>query len=65
MGKFASFIRNLILIVIAFLLSHLGYRLYILTIKMTEMIIKLEETNGNIKLILDILKEFPKKISLF
>jgi len=49
MGKFASTIRNIIGIVIAFLLAHLGYNLYIVTEKLGIMCIKINEMNGLVR----------------
>ena len=61
MGKFASFVRNLISIIAVFLLAHLGYKLYILTEKITEMIIKLDTMNGTMKELFEILKNLKIK----
>jgi len=57
MGKFASTIRNLLNIIGLFLLSHLGYRMYIMTLR-------LEESNLLIKNIYEIMKALAKKYRL-
>jgi len=63
MGKFASFIRNTIGIVIAFLLAHLGYKLYIMTEKLSIMCIKIDEMNELVRNLYNLVKN--TKFSLF
>lgn len=54
MGKLASTIRNIIEIAIAFLLSHLCYRMYIVTIK-------IEESNTLIRNLYEVMKAIAKR----
>lgn len=61
MGKFGSFIRNTTEIIMVLLLAHLGYRLYILTEKITAMIIKLDTMNGTMKELFEILNNLKIK----
>lgn len=63
MGKFASTIKNIIGIVIAFLLAHLGYNFYIVIEKLTIMTIKITEMSELVKDLHDIIKNI--KFSIF
>ena len=63
MGKFASTIRNIIGIVIAFLLAHLGYNLYTVTERLSVMCIKINEMNGLVRNMNELIKNM--KFSLF
>ena len=63
MGKFASTIRNITGIVIAFLLAHLGYKLYIVAEKLNIMCIKIDEMNNLVRDLHELIKNI--KFSLF
>jgi len=63
MGKFASFIRNTTLIAIVGVLAHLAYRLYIVTIEISILITKLNETNLLIRNLYEVMRNI--KFSLF
>lgn len=61
MGKLGSFIRNTTEIIIALLIAHVGYKMYILTEKITEMIVKLDVMNGTMRELFEILKNLRIK----
>ena len=57
MGKLSSIIRNLINIIGLFILSHIGYRLYLITLE-------IQESNFLIKSMYEIIKALAKKYRL-
>ena len=63
MGKFASTIRNITEIVIALLLAHLGYRLYIVAERLAIMCVKVDEMSGLVRNVYELIKNM--KFSIF
>jgi len=61
MGKFASTIKNLINIIGLFLLAHLGYKLYIVAERLLMMYNKIDEMNGVMRSLYEIMRAIGKK----
>ncbi len=61
MGKLASFIKNTLLGTISLLLAHLSYELYKMTFKLAIVCDEINEMNGLIRNLFEIMKAIAKK----